>query len=76
VLFIASAGIPSSNQQVVLELQVTEDDDSKLMADQVLLRKIANSVTLSGGPPAPRQVDHSKDTVVFLESFPTRGARL
>lgn len=78
--FTASAVLPTLDQQIVLELQVNEDADddaqSELMADQVILRKIANSVTLTGGPPTRRMRDHSNDSVVLLGSIPSRGAKL
>jgi hypothetical protein len=77
--FVASTNIPSLNQQVILALVVNEDSDdddqSELKVDQVILQKIANSVTLRNGAPALKH-DSSKDTVVFLQGKSIRGAKL
>jgi len=71
----ASANIPTTNLQVVLELQVISESGANLSADQLLLRRIANSVALADRSAKPHPRDHSKDTIVLLPSVDTIGAR-
>jgi hypothetical protein len=73
--FTASARMPTLHQRIVLNLIAVEEAESEQNADRAVLQKVANSVTVTGGPPTPRQRDHSKDTVV-LQSIKSRGAKI